>query len=172
MIKANSEYVPYSVRSIYPALAILALAAAVYFWSQSFGEVARRLPALVALTLFVLALMDLWTRTKLPGSELMRAFWGADFTRREMTHNPALKTELGLMAWIGGCFVGMALFGILPTMPLFCVLFTRIRSRRPLKQALIVGLIVLGFETFVFELMLDYELYRGLLFADGGLSNW
>ena len=150
----------------------MVLAAAVYFWSQSFGEVAGRLPALVALTLFLLAIMDLWTRTNLPGSEFMRAFWGADFSRREMNHNPALKTECGLMAWISGCFAGMALIGILPTMPLFCVLFTLIRSRRPLKQALIVGLIVLGFEAFVFELLLDYELYRGLLFADGGLSNW
>ncbi|PHR56573.1 MAG: hypothetical protein COA47_12705 [Robiginitomaculum sp.] len=172
MTKANSETVPYSVRSIYPALTILVLAAAVYFWSQSYGEVARRLPSLVAITLTGLAVVDLWTRTKLPGSEMMRAFWGADFTRREMTHNPAVKKELGLMAWIGGCFVGMALIGILPTMPVFCVLFTRIRSQRPLKQAVFVGLIVLGFEAFVFELMLNYELYRGLLFEDGGVSNW
>lgn len=172
MGEAKNSPAPRAVTSPYPALFILAFAAGVLIWAQTYSEIARRFPTLVAGALVVLALIDLWSRTRLPGRRFIADFWGAEFDRREMTHDPTLRREAGLLAWILGCFAAMALVGVLVAMPLFCLLFTWLRSGRPLRLALLVAAIVLAFEFIVFEWLLDYELYRGLLFSGGGLSAW
>lgn len=163
---------PRAVTSVYPALCILIFAAAMFYAAQHYSETARRFPSLVAGVLVILALIDLWSRTRLPGRQLIAAFWGTDFNRREMSYDPTLKAQLGLIAWVVAWFIGMAAIGVLIAMPLFCFLFAWLRSRRPPIQAATVAAVVFVFEYAVFEWLLSYELYRGLLFSKGGLSAW
>ena len=172
MLEKSKQSAPRSVLSIYPALVIVIVAIGLLIWSQNYGETARRFPSFVAVVLMGLGLIDLWSRTKLPGQTFIKDFWGTSFDRREMDHSPPLKQELGLLLWIVGCFAGMATVGILATVPVFCFAFTWLRSKRPLVQSVLVALGILVFEYVVFEWLLDYTLYRGLFFSKGGLSRW
>lgn len=172
MIEKPSSTPPRSVASVYPALIVIAFALGMLWWSQNYSETARRFPSMVAVALACLGLIDLWSRLDLPGRAFIATFWGTSFDRREMTHDPKLRAELELALWVLGAFAGMAAVGILPALPLFCLLYTWQRAKRPLRQGIVIAVILLAFEYTVFEWLLDYELYRGLLFSKGGLSRW
>lgn len=163
---------PRSVTSIWPAVIIIVFAVAVFWGAQAYSPNARRFPTMVAGLLFVLGFIDLWSRTDLPGRNAIAAFWGTGFGRREMAHVPGLRAELVILGWVLGAFAGMAVFGILAALPLFCLAFVWRWAGQPLRVALFVALMLFAFEYAVFEWLLDYDLYRGLLFGKGGLSRW
>jgi len=163
---------PKSVKSIWPAVVICAFAASALIVVGNYSEISRKFPTLVASTLFVLALIDLYSRTDLPGRKAINDFWGSGFERREMTHNPAVREELSLLAWVAGAFLGMAFLGILAAAPLFAFLFVWLRSRRSFVQAAAAGVTVFVFEYGVFEWALNYDLYRGLILNGEGFSAW
>ena len=48
----------------------------------------------------------------------------------------------------------------------------RLQAGRSWPVSLFVAMIVLVFEATIFEWVLDYELYRGLLFMEEGFSAW
>lgn len=163
---------PKSVRSIWPAVVIGVFAASALVVAGNYSEISGRFPTLVAGTLIVLALIDLYSRIDLPGRKVINSFWGSGFDRREMTHNPNLREELSLFAWVGVAFLGMAFLGILAAAPLFAFLFVWLRSRRTFLQAAAAGVTVFVFEYGVFEWALNYDLYRGLIFNGEGFSAW
>lgn len=163
---------PRSVTSVWPAVVLLAVALGMLVWAQGYGPTAARFPTMVAGAMGVLALFDIWSRSALPGRRMIETFWGASFGRREMDHDPPLRDQAALVAWVLACFAGMAAIGILAAAPLFCAAFVRLRGRRSATMSLGVGLAVLAFQFAVFEWLLDYELYRGLLLTKGGLAAW
>jgi len=164
--------VPWAIRSIIVPLVLLGTALAFYMMAQGFNATARRFPGTVAMLLAVLALFDMYSRTTLPGARFVTAFWGADFTRREMVHNPPLGREIAMILWTIACVVGMAVVGILPTMPVFCAAFVMISAGLSLRAGVLSGALVFAFIYGVFELLLNYTLYRGLLFSEGGMAAW
>lgn len=172
MNEHDAAEVPKFIKSIWPPLLLLAFSVGVFAVAQGYSDIAKRFPSIVAGTLFVMAAIDLYSRTNLPGCAFINAFWGSGFERREMTHNPRARTELALIGWLALAFAGMAVFGILVAMPLYTFLFVWLRSKHPVKQAVIVALAVFAFEYIVFEWLLNYELYRGLIFTGDGFSAW
>lgn len=164
--------IPRSVTSVWPALVVVAFGMGIFVWSFSYSDTARRFPQMVAGSLFVLGVVDGWSRLPLPGRGFIAAFWGTSFNRREMTHVPGLRAEIILVIWVLAAFAGMAVFGILASLPVFCFAYAFIKAQRPWPQASMVAVALLAFEFTVFEWLLDYELYRGLLFSEGGLARW
>ncbi len=161
-----------SVVSIWPAVLVVVFGAAIWLTAGDYSAESRHFPRIVAALMVVLGAFDLWSRVDLPGSRIVRDVWGASFNRREMPSVPPLKTELAMALWVLGAFVAMALAGILVALPLFCFAFVRFRSRRSLAEAAGVALVLFVFQYAVFEWLLDYQLYRGLLFSKGGLAQW
>ena len=164
--------VPPFVRSVYPALAIMAAAAIMFFWSIGYNETAREVPALVSAALFVLGAFDLACRFERSALGPLRDFWGADFRNPEMKHDPRVRDEGIQAAWMIACVAGMVLIGILPTVPLFILLYMTIWGRRRWLESLVVAAVVFAFVYVVFEGLLEYRLYRGLLFDPRGFQAW
>ena len=75
---------------------------------------------------------------------------------------------MALFGWMLGCLVAIWLIGILLTVPLFIAGYMRLWGQRPWLVSILSGVAVLAFVTFVFELLLGTQLYRGLLL--GALS--
>jgi hypothetical protein len=163
---------PPIITSIWPAVVLLAFATAAFVVAQGYSSTSGRFPSMVAGAMIVLAVCDLWGRTKLPGAGFVETFGGTSFRQREMMHNPTLRNQLECVGWILVAFALMAGVGILAASPIFAAGYVRLRGRRSLIVSLGVGLGVFLFQFAVFELLLDYELYRGLLFTKGGISAW
>jgi len=168
----NSDHVPRAVRSIFPPLVLIAVGIAMIVWSQRYNETARLVPQLVSYALVVLAFIDLVCRFEKPFLGPLRDFWGADFDNREMRHDPPPAAEVSQVLWIAGCVAGMMLIGILPTVPVFIFFYILINGRRPWLESLIVTAIVFAFVYVVFEMLLDYQLYRGAFFDERGFAGW
>jgi hypothetical protein len=172
MSDQGSTETPKIVTSIWPAAFILCVAIGMWVWAQSYRPAAARFPSVVAGIMVVLAVFDIWGRTKLRGSALVEVIWGTGFRRREMMHNPTFRNQISATAWIASCFVGMAVIGILAASPIFCAAYIWLQGRRSLLSSILIGMSVFVFQFAVFEWLLDYELYRGLLFAKGGVAAW
>jgi len=164
--------VPWAIRSVLAPLVLLALGVGLFIWSQNYNVTARRFPGAVSFLLALLAVIDLWCRTSLPGAAFMRAFWGADFSRREMTHNPKVTHEIAMVLWTVACVVGMATIGILATAPIFCAAFVIFSAKLSPGVGVLTGALVFAFIYGVFEVILSYTLYRGLFFTTGGMAGW
>jgi len=159
------------IRSPLAPVVLIALGLATLVGGLGFRESAGRFPVAVSVLLIVLAAIDLYCRTGLPGAGRMAAFWGADFTRREMPHDPPLAAELREIGWVVAGFALMAVVGILPALPVYVGGYVLLRGMSP-RIAAFVAAGMLVFVVGVFELALDYTLYRGLLFTDGGVAAW
>lgn len=164
--------VPAKIRSAWPPLILGAMAAGVTLWAQRYGPVPRLLPTVVGVSLLVLCALDLASRFDTRAGAVLRATLGADFRNREMGHDPVLRAELVQIGWMAGCILLMLAIGILPTVPVFIALYMRRVGGRPWIASILAGLAVLLFVTVVFEMLLDYALYRGLLFDPKGISAW
>ncbi len=164
--------VPRAVTSIWPAVVLLGVAVAIFAIASTYPPVAARFPLMVAGAMIALTILDIWSRTGLPGAGMVETFGGTGFERREMMHNPGFANQAECVGWIVLAFALMATVGILAAAPVFCAAFVRLRGKRTLAVAASVGLVVLAFQFAVFEWALDYELYRGLFFTKGGLSAW
>lgn len=171
-MSGNGNETPKAVRSIWPAVALACFAAVMIVWSQSYSETARMVPTLVGWAMLALCGIDVLSRLELPFSQFLKDFWGADFLNREMKHNPAWKADLGQALWMTGCVAGMLTLGILPSVPVFVMAYMSFHGGRRWVECIAAGAIVFGFVYVVFEMLLDYELYRGALFDERGFSNW
>jgi hypothetical protein len=172
MKEAETTHAPRAITSIWPAVVLLAFACVALAVALGYPAVAARFPVMVAGAMIVLTLLDIWSRTRLPGAGVVKAFGGTGFERREMRHNPSFAHQAECAGWIAGAFGLMATVGILAASPIFAAAFVRFRGKRSLTVVGVVGLGILVFQFVVFEWALDYELYRGLFFTRGGVSAW
>jgi Tripartite tricarboxylate transporter TctB family len=159
---------PRFVRSIYPPLVVMALAVVLFVWTLRYNATAREVPMLVTIGLFVLGAFDLICRFEQQSIAGLRDFWGADFRSPEMKHDPRFADEFVQVAWMVGCVAGMMLVGILPTVPIYIFLYMTISGKRRWLESLIVSAVIFVFVYGVFEILLNYRLYRGVFFDPRG----
>jgi len=168
----SNDTAPKLVRSVAAPSVLIAASLALLIWSSTFDQTPRQVPMLVAGAMLVLSIFDFICRFDVPALRPLRDFWGADFRNREMRHNPRWTAELGQVLWMIGCVAAMLSIGFLPAVPLFVFLYMVINGRRPMIESLATAAIVFGFVYIVFEVLLDYQLYRGALFDARGFSGW
>lgn len=168
----SNDVAPRVVRSVAAPLVLIAVSLVLLIWSSTFNQTARQVPMLVAGAMLVLSVFDFVCRFDVPALRPLRDFWGADFRNREMRHNPRWTAEVKQILWMFACVTAMLLIGFLPAVPLFVFLYMVVNGRRPLVESLATAAIVFGFVYVVFEVLLDYELYRGALFDARGISGW
>jgi hypothetical protein len=151
-----------------PALGLLAFTAVYLGTAYTYSPDARAVPAGVAWVALVLAVLDIVsrTRTKL-GLALMH--WlnpagdpGKDEAR---PHYPALK-QLSAVLWMALFVVLMVLLGILYSVPLYVFGSLWLRGRRALWLSAGVAAGATLMIWVLFDLVLQLELYPGVLFSD------
>lgn len=155
---------------IWPPLFLLAVSIVMVWWSAQYGPEARLLPLIVSLAVSVLSLFDLASRFSGRLAQLVRVTLGADFNNREMKHDPEWRAELGQVAWMSGCVLLMLLIGILPGAPLFVFAYMWLQGRQHVSASLVAAVLVFAALGLVFEILLAYPLYRGLLLGSGVLG--
>lgn len=163
---------PRVVTSIWPAVLLLAFAVVMFVIARGYSATSARFPGMVAGAMIVLAVFDVWSRSKIPGAQVVETFGGTGFRQREMMHNPTFANQAECLGWVAGAFAMMATVGILAASPIFCAAYVRLRGKLTLAVSAGVGIGVLIFQFAVFEWALNYELYRGLFFTKGGVNAW
>jgi hypothetical protein len=89
-----------------------------------------------------------------------------------MRHSPPVAGEVTLAAIFVALVAVMMTIGILPTLPFFIVAYMVLFGRRGWLESLVVAAVVFAFVYAVFEVLLDYRLYRGVVFDERGFDSW
>lgn len=166
--QAGDDRLPAGIDSVFPPILLIVLGASLVYAALGYGETGRQLPVLVGAITVALAMLDLVSR--LPGfaGGWLRRALGAGFRDREMKHAPALGAELIQLGWLAGCVGTIVLIGFLAAVPLFILLYAWLQGRQPLLASALTAIAVALLIGLVFELLLDYQLYRGLLLGGRG----
>ncbi|MDH3532886.1 MAG: tripartite tricarboxylate transporter TctB family protein [Gammaproteobacteria bacterium] len=168
--QADDADIAGGISSIYPPLALLIVVGLLIFWSYDYGETARRLPLLVSFGMLLLIALDILSRFHSKVGMAIRLALGAGFQDRELTHEPEWRAELVQVLWLALCVLGIALIGILPTIPLFIFSYMLIQGKQKIGFSLMIATLVLTVVGVVFELLLEYDLYRGMLLNEYGIE--
>ena len=74
--------------------------------------------------------------------------------------------ELRAFAWVALACVGVIFVGFLWAVPVFVFVYMMIQGRKPVVQSGLTALAATLFLWVAFELLLKYEIFRGILFSD------
>lgn len=160
----NNEQQSRIVSSIFPPLILLAVAGLLILFASDYGATARRLPLLIAVSTVGLLILDLLSRLQGNIGALIRSALGAGFENPEMTHNPQWRAEVLQLLWVTACVSSMVLVGFLPTIPVFIFLYMMLHGKQTVMLSILISIVIVSVVGFVFEWLLDYDLYRGILF--------
>ena len=169
---SKSSAAPAFITSPLVPAVLFILSGGVALWSEALPEVPRLMPQLVALVTAALCVLDFISRGSNPLSRKVSILLGADFSNREMKHDPALDAEIIMFLWMAGCVGLMMFIGLLPSVFLFVLTYMRYQGRQSWRSAILASAAALLFVTIVFEILLQYNLYRGALFDPRGFDAW
>lgn len=168
--QAGGNDIPAAVRSIVPPVLLLILAGLLIYWTYDYGATARRLPLLIITSTFVLIILDILSRIRGKVGALIRLALGAGFQDREMQHYPDWRAEIMQFGWVAACVISMALLGILVTLPIFIFLYMVIQGKQKIVFSLMIATLVVVVVGSVFEILLEYDLHRGMLLNQVGFE--
>jgi predicted membrane protein len=89
-----------------------------------------------------------------------------------MKHNTSISGEVVMLLWMVLCVGLMMFFGILPSIFVFVLAYMRYQGKQSWRNSLLASIGSLLFVIGVFEILLQYNLYRGALFDPRGFDAW
>ena len=141
-----------------------AFAVMVFFIHETYGYTGkvRDFPLIVGYTGVVLCALDILSLTATGAGTAITRFFGSQINPMELGGRP-VKRELIAFAAMGGCVLGIWLFGFLVFSPLF-VMSWMLAAGKPVRSSLYGGIFTLAFVWLLFEVAFKYELHRGVVF--------
>ena len=168
----ESSQTPALVRSPLVPITLFILSAGFAIWSNDLAEIPRMMPFLVAAITGLLCVFDFLARGTSPFAQKIGHWLGADFSNREMKHNPAISAEVVMLLWMVLCVGLMMFIGILPSVFVFVLVYMRYQGKQSWRNSVLASIGSLLFVVAVFEILLQYNLYRGALFDPRGFDAW
>ena len=168
MVDPQDERIPSGIKSVYAPIPLLILIGLLIIFTYDYGETARRLPLLIGTVTLLLVILDFLSRFPGKVGSLIRLSLGAGFQDPELKHNPQWRLEIMQMFWVAFCVISIVLVGILATIPIFVFLYTVTQGKQTISHGLAVSIVTVLVVALVFTVLLEYDLYRGLLFDHDG----
>ena len=148
--------------ALYFAFGVMALM--IFFIHETYelkGKV-RAFPLIVGYAGVVLSVLDIASVTDTAIGRFVTRFFGAMLDPDEIKER-RVGRELVIFAVMGIGVLGIWLFGFLIAAPIFVFLWMLVGGGKSLKLCLYVGFATLVFIYGLFELILKYELFRGVV---------
>jgi hypothetical protein len=146
------------------AAAVLAVFCAMLIWSAYIPDVrGREFPMLVSAAAVVLCLLDVIAHTPTAAGRAIALVLSGDAERSVPAH--ALPLEATAIAWVAGATALIVLAGFLAAIPVYVFAYMRLYARRSVRNAAVAAVATTVCIWAGFELLLSYELYRGVLLA-------
>ena len=149
-----------------PPVVMLVFSVAFLGWSYTYGERAQQMPVLVGWVMLVLCAFDVVASSGTHVGDIVRAFFSGTLIgeKPDTAAGKPLDRTLIAILWPVG-FVGLVgIFGFMPVIPVYAFLFVVVQGRRGVRQGIVSAAVTTVFTYVVFELLLRYEVYRGIVF--------
>jgi putative tricarboxylic transport membrane protein len=130
--------------------------------SYTYSEDERTVPLLAAWGAFAIYVLDVLVMSDTRLGRIVAIVFPR--VRGPLDRSPA-KRAAALFVWFAGLAIGIYLIGFLVTIPLYVVASLVVRGRRRPRMAAMFAAGVFATVWVVFEWLMGYELYRGILFG-------
>ncbi|NNC77399.1 MAG: hypothetical protein HKN77_05500 [Woeseiaceae bacterium] len=150
--------------SFIPPIVLAVIAAAMISGALDFGTTARRLPLLIGSATLALIVIDFLSRFENSVGRFLRAAIGADFRDPEMQHTPRWQAEITQVSCLALVLGGIVIFGFLAAIPSFIFFYMLVQGKQSILRSALVSTGIVVLIAMLFEIILDYDLYRGVLF--------
>lgn len=148
--------------SLYFAFGVMALMLFFVHETYAYTGNVRAFPLIIGYTGIALSVLDILSVTDTRLGRLVSRVFGAALDEEKLTA-PRLDRELLVFLTLGACVVAIWLFGFLIASPLFVFLWMFVGGRKPFLVAALGGVVTLAFIFGLFEVILRYELYPGVV---------
>lgn len=155
------------VWSLIPPVLMLAFSTLFLVWSYTYGERAQQMPVLVGWVMVILCALDVVASTGTRVGDMVRAFFSGTLIGEAVSTaaGKPLSRTLIAMLWPMAFVVLVAVFGFMPVIPVYAFLFVVVQGRKSVRQGIISAVVTTVFTYVVFELLLRYEVYGGIVFS-------
>jgi hypothetical protein len=149
-----------------PPLLILALSIIFLVWSYSYDEQGRLVPALVGWVLIFLASLDVIVATGSRPGQIINEFFTGQIIGEAPAGSDGFTFTKSLIAvlWVCAFIIGVYFFGFFLVIPVYIFLFVVFQGRKSLKTGIWASVLNTLFIYVVFEILMQYEIYQGMLF--------
>jgi len=152
-------------RNLAVAFIVLGFFVMIFLWSDQIKEVrSREFPLLVSGTGIVLAVLDVIAHTETGIGRRIGLVLSDSAHMIDDGSIVGVKRELIVMLWIVAATTLMVLFGFVVGIPAFVFCYSILHARRTMRQSTLAAIAIVLAIWIGFELLLNYELYPGLLF--------
>ena len=155
-----------SRKHLYVSLLALGIVLLFLYATTGLPPKGRMMPQIVGIIGLVLCVLDVIAQTDTAFGRGVASLLSGTAHHEEAADRTRLSSELIAMAWIAGATASIVLFGFLWTTPVYVLAYMLIQGRKPVLQSAIAAAVTTLFIWIVFEKLMEYEVYRGLLFSD------
>jgi hypothetical protein len=149
-----------------PPLVVFACSIGFLIWAYTYEGRAEMMPALTGWFLVVMSFLDILANTGTRVGGAVAEFFSGKLTGEAKGEaHGSLGRTVQAMAWPGGFVAGIVLFGFFIAIPIYVFLFMLLFGKKSLRKAVTGALATTFFTLVVFEWLLDYEVFRGVLFG-------
>ena len=152
-------------KGMVPALAFLGMSIGFLAWAGTYDPGPRAVPVLVGWLALALAALDVVTQTDTRWGRLLAQLLSGralDAGVDEEDH-PVGRQAVAIL-WLVGFVAGVIVLGFFVTIPIYVLAFMVVQGRKPVRQSALAAVAITGLMWVVFEWLLRYEVYKGLLF--------
>lgn len=152
-------------RNFAVSLVTLALFAGLYAWSTHIADPrGREFPVLVSGAAVILAALDVLAHSGTRAGHWVSAMLGGTVAAAARPRR-GLGREVLAVGWIAVALGLVILLGFLVAVPAYVFAYLLLHGRRTLRHSLIAAVGTTFFIWLGFEILLRYDLYRGMLFG-------
>ena len=151
-------------RNLAVSVGVLVFFVVVLLWTYRFPEArGREFPALVSMTAIVLCLIDLLAHTDSAIGRRLSVMLSGELAPSSGILTHAGWREAIAILWLAGATLLIVVAGFLAGIPVYVFGYMVFHAGRPLRQGALAALVTTGAIWLAFQLLLGYQLYRGLL---------
>ena len=157
----------FNARNMISAILLLAFSVVFLSWSYSYGERAQQVPVLVGWVMFTLCVLDVVASTGTRIGDMVRAFFSGTVIGKDNSSaagKPVGRT-IAAMLWPTAFVLMVGVFGFMAVIPVYVFLFVVLQGKKSFRQGIIAAAVTTAFTYVVFELLLSYEVYKGIVFS-------
>ena len=155
-----------TVSRLTPAVVVFALSIGFLIWAYSYTGRGHMMPALTGWFLVTLSLLDIVAATPTRiGGVIADFFAGKVVGEPKGQSHGTVGRVLMAAAWPGLFVAGVILFGFFLAIPIYVFAFMLLFGKKTLRESSIGAAATTVFTLVVFEWLLRYEVFRGIVFG-------
>ena len=153
-------------RNLAVSVGVLVFFVVILVWTYRFPEArGREFPALVSMAAILLCLIDIVAHTDTAFGRRLDAVLTGEIEGPTGVLRHGARREAIAILWLAGATLLIVVAGFLAGIPVYVFGYMVLHAGRPLRQGAIAALVTTGAIWLAFELLLGYQLFRGVLFG-------